>query len=604
MSCRLFVRLFIRLFIWAALLPGSLPGSPLPTSGDPPPRYLGRTIARTMHWTGADWLLRETREDEENAVRLREWLALKPGDTVCDLGCGNGFHTLPLAREVGPKGRVYAVDIQPQMLVLLRERLGEEGIGNVTLIEAGEETTHLPERSCDLVLMVDVYHELVRPQAVLAEVRQALRPGGRLVLVEFRAEDPDVPIRPLHKMSRAQIVRELAANGFAWSRGFDGLPRQHAMEFTPAPEWDGRSEEREFAQAFWRAAADGECTWVAAFLAPRVDDGHGEPRLASDLLEELADEIDDGGLARWREARSNWSLSFGAATLLARRDARRERIEFERDDDGALWITTWRRGRPPAPHLGPLCAPQGALGGGPLRERLDLAAQLGYGGVQWGAEAVGEVRALCEKRGMDLWSVAYVLDIDSDPDPRAAELNEALAALEGGVGQLWLVLQSSSRVSGDPAGDPSALRTLKRVLAEAGAHRVPVALYPRFGSWLGSIEDARRLLGQVQTPELGVCFDLCGWLQGQGDRDPAPLLRLLAPRLMAVTLGDARRGPADWSELRLPLGDGQYDLAAFLTLLEEIDFDGPVALAVLGAESSPRESLARSMAAWKELRDR
>jgi ubiquinone/menaquinone biosynthesis C-methylase UbiE len=197
--------------------------------------YMGREIARTMHWTGAAWLLRQTRESEEHASLLIEALAVEPGQTVADLGCGNGFHTLPLAGRVGAGGRVLAVDLQPEMLAMLEERAAAAGVRNVETVLAAEDDPRLEPGSCDLILMVDVYHELSWPERVLAHVRRALAPGGRLVLVEFRAEDPDVPIKPLHKMSRAQVVRELEANGFRAAGSFDELPWQHVLAFEVAP---------------------------------------------------------------------------------------------------------------------------------------------------------------------------------------------------------------------------------------------------------------------------------------------------------------------------------------------------------------------------------
>jgi len=203
----------------------------------PPPRseYLGRRIAQTMHWSGAEWLLRETREAEEHSSRMIAALGLEPGQTVCDLGCGVGAITLPLARRLvsadpdGPVGRVLAVDIQPEMLAGLRRRAEEAGITNVEPLLGGPADPHLPRGSCDLVLMVDVYHELGYPERVLAAVRAALKPRGRLVLVEFRGEDPEVPIKPEHKMTRAQVQRELGANGFRLERAFEELPWQHML---------------------------------------------------------------------------------------------------------------------------------------------------------------------------------------------------------------------------------------------------------------------------------------------------------------------------------------------------------------------------------------
>ena len=193
--------------------------------------YMGRRIATTMHYTGAPWLKRETRQREEDTALLLEKLDVKPGSTICDMGCGNGYYTIPLARRTGEGGRVYAVDIQPEMLGLLRDAAIEAGVENVvptrgTLVDPG-----LPDASIDLMLLVDVYHEMSHPEQMLAAMRKSLKPGGRVVLVEFRAEDPSIPIKPLHKMSKTQVRKELEANGFELVGEFDGLPMQHMMTF-------------------------------------------------------------------------------------------------------------------------------------------------------------------------------------------------------------------------------------------------------------------------------------------------------------------------------------------------------------------------------------
>jgi len=197
----------------------------------PPPvaTYMGREIAQTMHWRGADWLLRETREDEEHVTQLLDNLGLEEGMAVCDLGCGNGYHALRIARRIGPEGTVYGVDVQPQMLSMLRRRAEREGLDNIERIVGTVADPRLEPDTCDLVLLVDVYHELSYPEQMLASIRASLRPGGRVALVEFRAEDPDVPIKPLHKMSKAQIRREWEANGFEILSEFDELPWQHLV---------------------------------------------------------------------------------------------------------------------------------------------------------------------------------------------------------------------------------------------------------------------------------------------------------------------------------------------------------------------------------------
>ena len=146
--------------------------------------------------------------------------------------CGNGFYTLPLAERVGDGGKVLAVDIQPEMLEFLAARVEAAGVtGRVEPVLGTLTDPKLPERGVDLVLMVDVYHELSHPEQILVELRRSLSPGGRIVLVEFRAEDPNVPIKPLHKMSKEQILREYRPNGYALTKEFDKLPWQHMMFF-------------------------------------------------------------------------------------------------------------------------------------------------------------------------------------------------------------------------------------------------------------------------------------------------------------------------------------------------------------------------------------
>jgi SAM-dependent methyltransferase len=214
------------------LKPAKPPVSPT-TKPAPAPltHYKGREIAQTMHWTGARWLTREEREKEEDTKTLIKVLNVQPGQIVCDLGCGNGFYSLQLARLVAPNGIVLAEDIQPEMLELLKKRADKEKIPNIHPILGDLADPNLPDGKCDLILLVDVYHELSNPEEMLAAIRKALSPTGRLALVEFRGEDPNVPIKPLHRMSKAQIMKELPPNGFRLSGQFDGLPWQHVMFF-------------------------------------------------------------------------------------------------------------------------------------------------------------------------------------------------------------------------------------------------------------------------------------------------------------------------------------------------------------------------------------
>lgn len=200
--------------------------------------YKGRRIAQTMHFTGAEWLIRGNRESEERCSLMLANLGVKPGMTVCDMGSGNGFYTLQMAKMVGPTGHVYAVDIQPEMLVMLNERADREGITNITPVLGTQINPRLPKGRVDLILCVDVYHEFSYPEQMLAGMRDSLSDKGAVVLVEYRAEDKDVPIKPEHKMTKAQVLKELVPNGFRLAQEFDKLPWQHMMWFTKSPDED------------------------------------------------------------------------------------------------------------------------------------------------------------------------------------------------------------------------------------------------------------------------------------------------------------------------------------------------------------------------------
>ncbi len=202
--------------------------------------YLGREIAQTMHYLGAPWLIRESRQREEDCETMLRELAVRKGMVVCDMGCGNGFYTLQIARQVGEQGTVLAVDIQPEMLRLLEARADEEELGNIDLLLGSVVDPKLPPNQVDLILCVDVYHEFSHPEPMLAAMRGALKPDGVIVLVEFREEDPEVPIKPLHKMSKRQIEKEMQANGLKLVRQFDGLPWQHMMFFGRDEAWKAK----------------------------------------------------------------------------------------------------------------------------------------------------------------------------------------------------------------------------------------------------------------------------------------------------------------------------------------------------------------------------
>ncbi len=225
--------------LWIALALGSKPQETAPNPALPaalPPaltEYMGRRIAPTMSFEGGPWLMRATREKEERCGELLQALKLKPGQVVADVGCGNGFYTFRLAELVGPKGKVLAVDIQPEMLAMLREESERRGgAENVVPVLGTLVDPRLAEGSVDLAFLVDVYHEFSNPEEMLAAIRKSLKPDGRIVLVEFRLEDPEVPIKLLHKMSKEQMRKELGANGFDVDEEYDALPWQHVVFFT------------------------------------------------------------------------------------------------------------------------------------------------------------------------------------------------------------------------------------------------------------------------------------------------------------------------------------------------------------------------------------
>ncbi|AEG94884.1 class I SAM-dependent methyltransferase [Ramlibacter tataouinensis] len=193
--------------------------------------YMGREISGVMGWQGAAWLERGEREREERTDLLLRELALRPGQQVADVGAGSGYLTRRMAPQVAPGGTVWATDVQPEMVRLLRQDAARAGLGNVRPVLGTPTDVNLPPATLDLAVLVDVYHELEFPFEAMDSLVRALKPGGRVVLVEYRAEDPKVPIKPLHKMSQDQVRREMAPHALAWERTADVLPWQHLMVF-------------------------------------------------------------------------------------------------------------------------------------------------------------------------------------------------------------------------------------------------------------------------------------------------------------------------------------------------------------------------------------
>lgn len=191
----------------------------------------GRRFAGVMGAAGADWLDRPERIEEEAPDKALDVLGIRPGSTVADVGAGSGYFTVKLSARVGPTGRVYANDLQPGMLEILGGRLLDMRIANVTLVRGDIDDPKLPASTLDLALLVDVYHEFSAPQAMLRRLREALKSDGRLVLLEYRKEDPAIPIRPEHKMSVAEAKLEVEAEGFRLAKVDESLPRQHILIF-------------------------------------------------------------------------------------------------------------------------------------------------------------------------------------------------------------------------------------------------------------------------------------------------------------------------------------------------------------------------------------
>jgi SAM-dependent methyltransferase len=198
--------------------------------------YKGREIAQVMGHLAAGWLEREEREREEEPNKLLEALKLKPGDMVADVGAGTGYFTFRIAPLVGPRGKVYAVDIQPEMLDLLRKKMKEQNVTNIVPVLGTIEDPKLPAGAVDLILMVDVYHEFSHPREMTVAMLKALKTGGRLVLVEYRGEDDWVPIKPLHKMTERQVLVEMGEFPLKHVRTISVLPRQHIIVFAKVDE--------------------------------------------------------------------------------------------------------------------------------------------------------------------------------------------------------------------------------------------------------------------------------------------------------------------------------------------------------------------------------
>ena len=205
--------------------------SPLAAQGVHP--VTGRQIAGVMSAAGSSWLDRPEREEEEEPDKALQAIGIRRGMVVADVGAGSGFMSFKMAKLVGPSGKVYANDIQPEMLEILQARAQHDKITNVQTVLGTPSDPKLPAGAIDLILLVDVYHEFSQPQSMLDRMRDALKPNGRLVLLEYRKEDPSVPIRPEHKMSVSEVKAEVEPEGYQFDQVIEVLPRQHIIIFRP-----------------------------------------------------------------------------------------------------------------------------------------------------------------------------------------------------------------------------------------------------------------------------------------------------------------------------------------------------------------------------------
>jgi len=592
-------------------------------------QFLGRTIARTMHSSGANWLLRERREQEESASVLRRWLNIQAGQRVCDFGCGNGYHTLPMAKAVGAEGRVFAVDLQAEMLRLLGVRLAAENVENTTPVLSTLQDPRLPEGELDLILMVDVYHELSHPVRVMEHLRGALKADGRMVLIEYRGEDSAVPIKVLHRMDRAQVVREMAAHGMRFVESFEELPWQHALVFERAPEPGIRHQPREVALGFLRALERRDAMGLGPFMSSKVGLGgdltlsrteliggvglsQGEaPKLLGPQLELRAGK--DGTILAGPLLRPGF---FSPQSVLddskVPASGPAGDLVLGQDEQGAWRVQAWRPQRtlarsgstPRIPRPFFAMNTGTGQGKGTPSEQASMVCDLGFDGIGWGIWRAPEVRRICEQRGADLWSIYCVLRLDEGDSGKYRQLQKAMRGLAGGPGMIWLGLEHPSTKDESDNGEQAARELLAPLLQLAQETGVEIALYPHTGFWIANTQDALDLCGLVNHPSLGTCFNLCHFLSQHEGSDPTALLGRSQPHLMSVTINGADRDAEGWDRLIQPLDSGDYDLGGLLDSLDRLGWGGPIGLQAWGIQLPPREHLASSRAAWGLLQEK
>lgn len=234
---QILIALFIGLTSATSVIAAEHPGyemKPAESTGGIGKFYMGREISRVMGHQGADWLERDSRTQEEAPDTVVQNMGLQANHVVADIGAGSGYFSFRIAKLV-PDGGVLAVDIQPEMLAIIEQKKAAQNVSNVEGVRGEIDNPNLPPNSIDAAIMVDAYHEFSHPYEMIDGIVNALRPGGRIFLLEYREEDPRVPIRPLHKMSELQAVKEMSVFGLEWTDTLDMLPWQHMMIFTKSP---------------------------------------------------------------------------------------------------------------------------------------------------------------------------------------------------------------------------------------------------------------------------------------------------------------------------------------------------------------------------------
>ncbi len=382
----------------------------------------------------------------------------------------------------------------------------------------------------------------------------------------------------------------------------------------PAP----RLEPRVMALGFADALSRSDPRIVEPFLAALVDEGGEARRSAKEVAVELAATMRGTGPLFPEAARVELSAGPDGAVRARFEDAPGSERRISRDEcllaadgEGVWSVEAWRPAASfPRPHGArrPFVAMHTGTGPGSPAEQARLTLDLGFDGIAWGSDRVSEVRAAAEVAGGDLWSAYHVLDLADPEGTGIDQLRAAMGAMAGGPGMVWLALRSSfPRDLEWPVGVEErgvALALLADLAELAEATGVELALYPHAGFWMETDGAALSLAEELDSPRVGVCFNLCHFLKVQEGADPAATLRASGSRLLAVTVNGADVEGESWAKLIQPLGSGDHDLGGLLKVLDEVGFDGPVGLQGYGIRQPAPVHLRASMGAWRAAHGR